>query len=423
MRERLGRWAPALSRHERRLLWLLAAASFFNQYDSGLFALLLVQIQSDLAIPEGSLGFLGSIVRMGPVPAFLVLFVADRMGRRIVLLWTIVGYTALTAATAFAPSYEVFTALQLLSRMFMAAEYLLAIVVIVEEFDPGNRGFGIGALGVLAVLGRGVSVVLFGLVEEIPFGWRGLYLVGVAPLLAIAWFRRGLPETERFARLQRERPPTASLLDWLAPIRSVVRRYPARLAAVAGVGFLWSFSNGPADFFLPKFVQQVHGWSPAEYSRAAILAGGLGLTGFLVAGWVSDRIGRRPVALLFTIAEPLGAIVLFTVVPTLLIPILILWMFSSVANDVTLGTFRSEVFPTSARSTATGALALVGTVGSVLGLACEGSLFALFGGHWVPVRVIAVTGIAMPFIIYFGFPETSGRPLEEIAPESTDGND
>ena len=76
----LGR-PPALTSRQWRVLGLVGLASFFEMYDLYLFALTLKQIQADLAIPEASLGVLGSLVRCGAFPACLVALLADRIGR------------------------------------------------------------------------------------------------------------------------------------------------------------------------------------------------------------------------------------------------------------------------------------------------------------------------------------------------------
>ena len=67
------------------------------------------------------------------------------MGRRRVLLFTILAYIVLTGATAFSPNAAMFVVSQFFARTFAVAESLLAVVVIVEEFDPDVRGWGIGA--------------------------------------------------------------------------------------------------------------------------------------------------------------------------------------------------------------------------------------------------------------------------------------
>ena len=201
----LGR-PPALTRHQWQVIGLLGLASLFDQYDLQLFSLALKQIQADLAIPEARLGDLGAIVRLGALPAFLIAVVADRLGRRRVLLFTIVAYTVLTGATAFAQDATTFVVLQFFARTFAVAELLLAYVVIVEELDPKFRGWGVGALTALAACGNGLAMALFSLVDVLPGGWRSLYLVGFFPLVWVAWMRRRLPETRRFVSQHAEEP-------------------------------------------------------------------------------------------------------------------------------------------------------------------------------------------------------------------------
>ena len=116
----LGR-APDLTRRQWRVLGLVSIASLFDQYDVALFSLALKQIQAGLDIGEAQLGALGSLVRMGAIGAFPLLLAADRIGRRRLLLVTIVAYTLLTGATALASSPTWFVAAQLLARLFITA--------------------------------------------------------------------------------------------------------------------------------------------------------------------------------------------------------------------------------------------------------------------------------------------------------------
>ncbi|NJN53091.1 MAG: MFS transporter, partial [Gammaproteobacteria bacterium] len=133
---------PTLTSRQWRVLGLVSAVSFFETYDLFLFALNLKQIQADLSIPEDDLGLLGSIVRAGSLLAIFFAMAADRVGRRRMLLITVVGYTVMTGATALAPSAETFVLFQALARGFAVAESILATVVIVEEFGPEHRRVG-----------------------------------------------------------------------------------------------------------------------------------------------------------------------------------------------------------------------------------------------------------------------------------------
>src|SRR5262245_54452205 len=185
----LGR-APALTRRQWRVLGLVSIVSLFEQYDVYLFALNLKRIQADLAIGESSLGLLGSVVRAGALLAFPIALMADRLGRRRVLLFTILGYTLCTGATALAPDATTFVSCRFLPAGFAASETVIAVVGVAEEFDPANRGWGVGALGALQACGAGVAALAFGFVDRVPFGWRTLFAVGLLPLALVAYLRR-----------------------------------------------------------------------------------------------------------------------------------------------------------------------------------------------------------------------------------------
>ena len=356
----LGR-PPALTRRQWRVLGLVATASFFEQYDLYLFSLALKQIQGDLAVPEAQLGFLGSLVHFGALPACVVALVADRIGRRQVLLFTILTYRLFTGATAFTPNVQTFVLVQFLARTFAVAETLLAIVVIAEEFDPAVRGWGIGALGAIQSCGAGLAALLFAGIAYLPFGWRSLYLVGLGPLLVLAYWRRTLPETARFAAYRQHRTaaqPTAHVLRPLADLR---RMYPGRLVAVAAVVFVLALAESPASFFGPKYLQDAHGWSPATVGLMTFCGGGLAIVGNTVAGRLSDRWGRRRVTILFLMGQVAFTIAYYNAFGLLLVPIWISMIFVILGANVTLAAFGAELFPTSYRSTAAGIRVVVAT--------------------------------------------------------------
>ncbi len=409
----LGR-APQLTRRQWRVLGLVALASFFELYDLYLFQLALKQIQADLAVPEAYLGLFGSIVRFGALPAFLVALVADRLGRRQVLLFTILAYTVLTVATAFAQDLYTFVVLQFFARTFAVAETLLAVVVIAEEFDPENRGWGIGALGAIQSCGAGFAALLFSMIESIPFGWRGLYLVGFVPLLLLAYWRRTLPETPHFTAHRAARQPATSILR---PIIDLMRMYPGRIMAVAAVVFLLELAESPAGFFGPKYLQDVHGWTPAAIGLMTFFAGGLGIVGNTVAGRWSDRWGRRRITMLFILSQVVLTIIYYNAFGPILVALWIAMIFAILGANVTLKAFGTELFPTSYRSTAAGLRVAIGTIGGSLGLLFETLLYGMLGSHWLSICLLAAMALVGPVLIHWFYPETAGRNLDEISPE------
>ncbi len=412
----LGR-PPPLTQRQWRVLGLVAIVSLFEQYDLYLFALNLKQIQADLAIAEQNLGLFGALVRGGALLAVFVTVAADRLGRRRLLLITVIAYTLLTGATAFAQDAVSFVTLQFLARGFATAEVLIAAVVICEEFAPEHRGWGIGALGAIQACGAGLAALMFGLVDVLPYGWRALYVIGLGPLLLVAWWRRSLPETERFVSLQREHGEALRSTPALGPLLALVRNHPGRFTALAGAAFVVGLAAAPATFFAPKYLQDVHGWSPAGVAIVIFGGGALGIIGNPVAGWLSDRHGRRPIGALFSVAFAMLAMA-FYAASGLLLPLLwVCKLFAFMGSEVTLTAFGAELFPTSQRSSASGLRSAASNTGGVAGLVLVSLLFGGLGSTWAAITALCLIALLAPMIILAAFPETAGRTLEEIAPE------
>lgn len=409
---------PALPARQWRVLGLMIAAGLFNAYDHQILSLALKQVQDGLGIADGRVGYLGSFIRFGAIPGIALVLLGDVLGRRRLLLWSIVGYTLSTGATAFAPDERSFVAFQFLSRAFGAAEAGLAAVVVTEEIDAAQRGWALGVLAGLSFLGVALAWVLFASVEVLPFGWRALFGAGLVPLVVLAWLRRNLPETRRFEHERARRASAGILRDALRPLVSLLRLYPRRFAAVAAVGFLMAFSGHAAGFFFPKYLQEVHGLDPA---RLTLLAAGIGLIGMCampLLGRLGDRRGRKPVAILFIAANPLTVLAVFQAPGIALLSLAFLAMsLSDIGSDHNLGVFSKELFPTSFRATAGSAAGVFSTLGGSAALAAESLLFGRVGSHATAISLLALVGLAVPFLVGFAYPETRGRELEEISPE------
>ena len=151
-----------------------------------------------------------------------------------------------------------FVVLQFFVRTFAVAESLLAVVVIAEEFGPDVRGWAIGAFAAIQSTGAGLAALLFAPVGRLENGWRRLYLVGLGPLLLLAYWRRSLPETARFEAYHKQQTGKAESV--FQPIVNLMRMYPSRLLAIATVLLVVAIAE--ENFFGPKYLQDVHGCTP-----------------------------------------------------------------------------------------------------------------------------------------------------------------
>jgi len=386
-RPRWQRWlpflagAPPLTQRQWRVLGLVSLASMFDQYDISLFGMALPQIQAGLGVAEADVGWLGSILRLGALPALFIALAADRIGRRRALLLTVLGYTVLTGATALAPDPRTYVVLQFRARVCGTAEMLLAVVVISEELDPAARGWRIGAFFAIKSCGVGLAALLLPLAAGSPQGWRGLYLVGLAPLLVIAWLRRSLPETARFEA----RAPADERGIWL-PVQRLARAYPGRFAATCAIALAVSLGIAATDLMGAKYLQQAHGWSPGQVSLLYIAGGAFAICGAPIAGALSDRFGRRRLTVVAGVLLVALALGFYNGAGLWLAPLWMAFIFLLVGHETLLSTYGAELFPTSHRSTSAGA------------------------------RLVGVTLFA-PLVVAFALPETAGRSLEEISPE------
>jgi putative MFS transporter len=401
--------------HQWRLLGVLGVTFLLNQYDMAIIGLALPQIQAGLGVAESDVGGLMAVVRLGAVGALLLALLADRIGRRALLLLTILGFTASTTLTAFARDPREFMMLQLAARAFIAAEEVIAIVVVAEELAAPMRGWGLGILAAFGALGHGLASILFGFVEVLPFGWRALYGVGAAPLLVLAWIRRGLPETGRF-EAERAARRSEGLASALQPVRDLLSLYPGRMIALCSAILAFGFVIATALSFASKTLQEVHGYAPPQVTMLYIGGGALAMVGYAVAGVLADRLGRRRVMGLGLALNALGIAVFYSSQGPVVIPAWIAMMLTFMGCDVLFGALGSELFPTSYRSTASGVRMMTLTVGGALGLWTEGILLPLAGSHAGAITWMLAAAAVPPLIILLWIPETAARELEEISP-------
>ncbi|MEN8722942.1 MAG: MFS transporter [Alphaproteobacteria bacterium] len=406
---------------QMKVFWLVGIAIMVNHYDIGIFGLALPRIQESLAISDGEVGMLAAYMRLGILPGLFLALFADRMGRRKLLMLTILGTATFTFLTAFATTKETFVALQFLARACAYTEDILCFVVVVEVMDPKLRGWAIGALGALGAAGHGLAAGVYANIEIIPYDWRGLYMLGVGPMLLLAWLRRGLDETDRFKNQQDRREEQAQggkLLAAFKPLVSVVTAYPGRMIAICAVIAPFAFGAGAALWFVPKYLQTELGWSVGAASTMYIVGGTLAVAGNFLAGRLSDQVGRKSILITGLLVSAVGMGLFYSGIDGWLV--VVVWVtaqFAFFCAEVTLSALGGELFPTSYRSTASSVRAIVSSLAAVAGLLTQSALYAMTGDFGlataIPLALIPLSAI----IAWFAIPETATKTLEDISPE------
>ena len=398
------------------LLGLVSLALFFEQYDNSMLTAALKFIAADLGMTEHDLGGFLAIIKLGAVPAFLLVPFADRIGRRRVFLGAVLCFSCGTLLTAFTQTAAQFVAVQMVTRTFMLTASAVAFVIVTEEFPALHRGWAIGMLGALSACGNGLGAGLFAAIDLLPYGWRTLYAVGLVPLMLIPLLRRRVQETHRFTRHSAlaERQHTDGLAGWYRPLIRLAREYPGRALGIAAAGGLMAVGESAVFQFTGYFTLTVHQWTPAQFSLMFILGGGVGIIGNVVAGRLGDRVGRRSIGCVFLALFPVFAW-LFYHGPSWSLPISwTLFVFCNTAGGVVVRAFSTELFPTSYRGTSAAWLSLMQSLGWSGGLALVGLGTAAPGdiARMTSLIALVVLGAAAALL---ALPETYRQELEAIS--------
>ncbi|MEW6270684.1 MAG: MFS transporter, partial [Thermodesulfobacteriota bacterium] len=337
-----------LTRYQRWLFFFLSVATFFEGYDLFALAQILPNLRADMGLSPAYSGVLISITSIGNVLAYFVVSRADRWGRRRVLTITIAGYTLFSFLTALAPDVWSFALCQLVARIFLLGEYAVAMVYAAEEYPAERRGMVIGVIQGCASLGAITCAAVVPALLETPLGWRSVYLVGTVPLVIIAIARRGLRETERFAR-----EAAAGHTAEVSFARIFRTPYRKRVLQLALIWALTSFCTQNAVAFWKEFAIAERGMTDAQVGTALAFASIVSMPFLFFVGKLLDVIGRRRgAAVVFSMAA-LGVFAGYTLEsPAALTAALVVGIFGTGSVLPVLNTYTAELFPTALRSEA-----------------------------------------------------------------------
>jgi putative MFS transporter len=401
-----------------RILGLIGVASLLSGYDVQIFGLVAKQFLAEFGRDAADTGPTVALFRLGVFGALALCLLADVIGRRTLLLFTIAGMALGTLATAFAPTFETAVAAQFVTRVFAYTEDMLCIVVIAEELEERSRGWALGVVAALGALGAGLAILTFAAVDIIPQGWRGIYVIGAVPLLLVAWMRRRLPETRRFQALRESGVGRQPLRDLWRPMAALLRLYPLRMAIIMVVAFIFAFGTAPAIILLPTYLQSDLAFAPWMVTALFIGTGLVGLLVSIAVGRMSDTVGRRPVIAVGVLLAGMGFAALYLGGPVWLVIIGALFgIFSQLTVNSQFEGATAELFPTAYRATASALRFIGGIVGGSVSLFVHGTFLAEPLGFGDAVLVLL---IPLPLAL-FGIlllQETAGRRLEDITPEA-----
>jgi MHS family proline/betaine transporter-like MFS transporter len=239
---------------------------------------------------------------MRPVGGAVIGYIGDRFGRRAALTFSVAAMAVPTFLVGVLPGYPMLgvaapillTLLRMIQGLSVGGEYTTSVVFLVEHAPPGWRGI-VGAVGscggVAGILAGSASGALLASLmspEALDaWGWRVPFVAGLVVGLAGLMLRRSIPEA---ANRKAQRSP---LLDAFRNHERLLLRLAA-LSVYNAVGFYLMF------VYIVSWLQFVDGIAPARALGINTISMALLPPLMLAMGWLSDRVGRRPVMLAAT---------------------------------------------------------------------------------------------------------------------------
>ena len=238
--------------------------------------------------PSDVLGAVFLTQAFRPVGALIFGMLADRYGRRPVLIMNILSFSVIELACAFAPSLNMLLLLRALFGIAMGGEWGVGAALTFETLPKEGRGRFSGILQEGYAFGSILASAAFALLFPL-IGWRGLFMVGASPALLVLYVQARVEESPVWlaGAENRAKPKGQS-----TAFAQVLKFLPTFLFLVLLMTAFMSFSHGTQDVY-PTFLTVQMKLSPGTVGSIGVLYGFGSIAGGYVFGALSERWGRK----------------------------------------------------------------------------------------------------------------------------------
>jgi SHS family lactate transporter-like MFS transporter len=397
--------------------WLAYVAAWLgwtlDAFDFTIFLLIMVPISKEFGVP------LVEVLAVFTVTLWLRLigatasgWLADRVGRKLPLMISILGYSLCNFIAGFSPTFVFLFVCRAVLGIFMGAEWPAGAALAMESWPARSRGFMSGMLQGSWALGFLLSSAIYGLLYN-SWGWRGMLWVGIFPALAVVYVRKFVKEPEVWKE-NREKQRTQKQ-EFRIPLLQIFR---PRMLPNTLTACLW-MASGFVTYYtvfglFATHLQKDLGFGPGDVALPIALAN---VTTFLAScfwGFVADRIGRRWAmiipALIGIFVTPFYLGFFTTSYPILVTAFTIQGLFVGAIYGQN-PSYLNERFPTEVRATAAGFCYHQGAIWGGLCGPLLGAWAITAGGFTVPMMITTVVALGVFVAALLMGPETKGQVM------------
>jgi putative MFS transporter len=430
-----------VSRFHAKILIVAALSLLFDTLDTAVTGFVLASLRTTWHFDAKTIGVVSAIGLSGYlVGSFICGFIADHLGRKRTILFTLVLYSFFSACRGLSDTVGVFAFLNFFTWFFVGAESSTVPTYLAELWPAGIRGKLVGWM--MSFFGAGIALSSVWALLIIPtLGWRwALFLT--APFALIGGIMRSvLPESPRWLirvgrvadaesvlrRVEGEvAKSTGRVFPPIIPSQSRPQALPRPVnprellgasyrsltlmlwtAWFAEFGVLYTY-----QIFLPTILS-TEGRSIVTSFRYSVVIYSAVIPGYVLGGYVVEWLDRKyAISLSFASVAAFGTLFGHSRSPAQIMTFAGTTVFFLSIGSTAIYTYTPELYPTEIRATAMGIASAWGRVGAVTMLLFFGHFFAIRGKSLLFLIIDPILIIAAIVVLCVG-PSTRGKPLQE----------
>ncbi|MDP1510857.1 MFS transporter [Paenibacillus sp. CMAA1739] len=346
---------------KRKLLFSAGLSWLFDAMDVGLLSFIVAALAKEWHLGSEQIGLLTAMNSIGMVfGAALAGILADRYGRRAILVWTLLIFSIASGLSALATGLGMLLVLRFIAGAGLGGELPVASTLVSESVPVKERGRAVVLLESFWAAGWILSALIAYFV--IPkYGWQLAFILGAVPALYALYLRRAIEDSPRYKQQSVKLPLRARLAAiWSGPHRkSTLMLWILWFTVVFSYYgmFLWL----PSIMFMKGF-ELVKSF---EYVLIMTLAQ---LPGYFTAAYLIEKLGRKFVLIIYLLLTAVSAIWFgSSETAGMLLAAGICLSFFNLGAWGAMYAYTPELYPTAARSTGVGMAAAFGRIGGVIG--------------------------------------------------------
>jgi MFS family permease len=386
----------------------------FDYYEVFTLSFIVIPMAAALSLSTGQVAQLFSI-QLGFLALGGIIFgiLGDKIGRKKILIWTLVIFCFATLMRAFTFNYAWLVIWTAVAGFGLGGEYGAGQALVSEVVPAKQRGFWSSLLYGGAYVGIFFGALIGGFILP-AIGWRWTFVISALPILVALYLRKDVEESEVWKKNIKNANNTGFQKKF------GFKRFwkPFAIALIAAV-FQYFAYYGITNF-LPTYLVKYEGFEMGKTAWWLFFTALAGLVGSVIGGYTADHWGRRITLSYLALIAAFGGLLLYFTWNTLLhsfwilVPIFLLYMGSNGAT--VFGSLFSEIFPTDLRSTGISWALQIGRGLAFLPPLITAAIFPVYG--YKPIILMGAGFFFALCLWAWVFPETKNKDLETDAEEN-----